>query len=95
MKRLLFRISDTFQISGRGLVIATDVIINEAKVKGINLKIGDTIELCRPNGTHINTTIAGIEFACPVDPKHFLAFLLPSNVLKEDVPAGTEAWSKE
>lgn len=94
MSRLLFGISDTFWISGRGLVIATDVTIREAETKGINLKVGDVLELRRPDGAQFITNVAGIEFLCPSDPERPFVLSLSPGILKEQVPVGTEVWSE-
>jgi len=93
MSHLLFRICDTFQITGRGVVIATDVKISEAEAKGVRLKIGDSIELRRPDGSCLAAAIVGVEHLNPYNPERPLAFLLSPQILKDEVPTGAEAWS--
>ena len=93
MSHFLFKICDTFQITNGGLVVATDLKEEDAKAKGIRLKVGDTLELRRPDGSRVMSGIAGIGMLNPSVPNRPLDFLLSAEIAKEDVPVGTEAWS--
>lgn len=88
MSALLFTVRDTFWIEKRGLVLTTDI-----KPQQVELRRGDAIELRRPDGSSVITRVVGIERAIPYDPERTLAILLPNDILKEDVPIGTEVWS--
>jgi hypothetical protein len=93
MSRFLFKIRDTFWLTNRGLVVATDLTGEDARAQGISLRVGDTLGLRRPDGSRVASGIAGIEMVSPYVPNRALGFLLSPGVAKEDVPAGTEAWS--
>ena len=88
MSALLFIVRETFQLERRGLILATDV-----KQEQTGVRMGDSIELRRPDGSSLITTITGIERAIPYDPNRTLAVLLPADISKADVPIGTEVWS--
>lgn len=77
----LFKVEDTFQITGRGLILVPGLGTNADKVS-----IGMIIKLKKPDKTEIVTTIAGIAFARKAP------LLLPKEIKKEDVPIGTEVW---
>ena len=93
MSQFLFKICDTFQIANRGLVVATDLKEGDARAKGIRLKVGDILELRRPDGSRVMSKIAGIGMLNPYVPNRPLDFLLSAELGKKDVPVGTEAWS--
>jgi hypothetical protein len=93
MSRLLFKICDTFWLTNRGLVVATDLTGEDASDKGISLRVGDALELRRPDGSRVVSGVAGIAMVNPYVPNRRLDFLLSPGVAKEDVPVGTEAWS--
>ena len=93
MSHFLFKICDTFQITNRGLVVATDLKEEDAKAQGIRLKVGDILELRRPDGSCVMSRIAGIGMLNPSVPSRLLDFLLSAELGKKDVPVGTEAWS--
>ena len=88
MSALLFTVRDTFRLENRGLILAADVKPEQAGVR-----MGDSIELRRPDGSSLVTVVIGIERAIPYDPDRTLAVLLPGDILKADVPIGTEVWS--
>ncbi len=80
---------DTFEIKGRGVVVATDE--NYEQFPGdLNLKIGDRIELRMGGRVILCTKIVGIEHFDPWSPRHLFALLLPSAVSKADAPIGSE-----
>ena len=54
--------------------------------------VGDKVELRRPDGKQIATTIAGIEHAKKFDGSSAYPLRFPLSVCKEDVPLGTEVW---
>ncbi len=64
MTEKIFVIEDHFQINGRGLVITGKIQKNSPE-----LKIGTPIIVCRPDGSKVETKIAGIEMCSPRNPK--------------------------
>ena len=88
MGRLLFKVQETFKLKDVGLVIVADNL-----ARGLNLKIGDELELRRPDGTSLMTTVDSLPLLCPFDPERQLPISLPKGIGKEDVPIGTEVWS--
>lgn len=77
----LFKVEDTFQITGRGLILVPGLGINAEKVM-----VDMHIKLKKPDNTEILTKISGIEFSVKAP------ILLPKEIKKEDVPIGTEVW---
>jgi hypothetical protein len=89
--RLLLIVEDTFAISGRGLIVASDVDLGAGYQRRI------TAELRRPDGTISHAeALAQVPFIDPPRPgprpQHMLLF--PS-LTKTDVPIGTEVWMTE
>jgi hypothetical protein len=85
--RRLFTVESTFVIEGRGLVPVPGIVPIDDEC----FRIGDPITLVRPDGTKINTSIAGLEM---LDPNpHRDVVVLIRGLLKVDVPPGTEVWS--
>src|SRR5689334_19776276 len=87
MLAFLSTVAGAFEIGGRGIVVVPGVL-PEGKWK---LRVGDPITLERPDGSKLETTIAGIEMGArsrePIKP-----LLLGRNVTKADVPIGTKLW---
>lgn len=81
-------IEDVFDIKGRGIIIAL-----RTKGEPVNLKIGDTIEILRPDRTQLITSVQGIEITCrqcfteSVIP--MMSILLDSTVSKADITQGS------
>ncbi len=89
MSHLLFIVEDTFLIRGRGLVLAPGIPHSDQT----RIRVGDPLQLKRPNGSTFETAIAGIEFLTP-NPMRVTPILL-TNLCKDDVPVGTEVWISE
>jgi hypothetical protein len=89
MKRLLFTVADSFEITGRGLVIIPGIIPRDDE----RFRVGDAIELRRPDGTVFHARIAGLELLNPTPPDHSIPVLMPLGISKQDAPLGTEVWS--
>ena len=81
------RIEDTFEITGRGMVLLPGIPDDRKKYV---VHIGDSLEVRKPDGQHLITTVAGIEMCN--SPKRFIPLLLSKDVRKEDVPVGSELW---
>jgi hypothetical protein len=78
---LLFKVEQTFVISGTGLVL----------IPGLGNRIvptGSKIKVVRPDKSELLTTIHGITFKENT-------IVLNSNTKKEDVPVGSEIWLLE
>jgi len=90
---LVGAVSDTFEIRGRGLVVATDTPY-ERLPRELKLRIGDPIEF-RSGGSILRSTVVGIEHSDPWSPKQLFAFLLPHEVVKADIAIGAEVWTVE
>ena len=89
MARCLFKVEDTFLITGRGLVLVPGIVpIGEERFRA-----GDPLLLKRPDGSELTTTIGGLEMLCP-NPRRDVIIML-KGFTKEDVPIGTEIWSTE
>ena len=88
------KVHDTFEIKGRGVVVATDTTYDQLP-RELRLKIGDPIELRVDGKVILRTKVVGIEHCDPWSPEHTFAFLLPRDLSKADVPIGSEVWSVE
>jgi hypothetical protein len=56
-----------------------------------HFRVGDPILLRRPDGLEIKTNIDGLELPYP-NPKGEVLIML-KDLVKDDVPIGTEVWS--
>jgi len=84
----LFVVERTFTVFGRGIALLPGVPKFEP---GPRVAPGMSIELRRPDGTILATTIRAIEwFQTPPQPAAPL--LMPAEIAKEEVPEGTEVW---
>ena len=90
MSRFLFKVIDTFWLETIGLVVATDV-----RTGAVSLRVGEAIELRRPDGSRLKTEVAAIPRLRPHNPDRPFDFLLPKGVGKGDVPVGTEVWASQ
>jgi len=86
MGRLIFVVEDTFSIKGRdGTILAPGVPAH------FKVAVGASIELRRPDGSRLATTIIGIEFfSDPPNPKPERPIMV--RALQDQVPVGTEVW---
>jgi len=86
-RRLLFAVSRTLEVKG---IVCIEPLVPFALLEGERLSKGDRLELRRPDGAVIQTTIYGLEW--PYPSKGALIMTLPPQVKKTDVPEGTEIW---
>lgn len=77
----LTTVENSFMITGRGLVLVPGLGENARRVQA-----GARIKLVRPDGSVMHTTIQGDSF----NDGHEL--LVGPEVVKADVPVGTEVW---
>jgi hypothetical protein len=85
----LSKVEDVFEISGRGCVV---VPASPRAGLDFQLHAHDSIQLRNPDGRVLDTYIAGIEMLCGPKVRDCVAFLLPENIAKQDVPRETEIW---
>ena len=88
MLSYLSSVEDTFAITGRGVVLVPGVPRGEKKYF---VRVGDSLEIRKPDGQRLLTRVAGIEMCSPPS-KIGIPLLLPRDVQKEDVPIGSELW---
>lgn len=87
--RCLFVIAATFAVKGRGIALAPGISPEGDE----RFRVGDTVELRKPDATVVRTKIKGIEILSPIPPSRAFVILLAETFKKEDVPIGTEVWS--
>ena len=73
-----------FEIEGRGCVVCPGLLYADNPA----VRIGDQIDLLRPDGSEIRTSIRGIEMIRTTERKS-LPLLLPSDIHKNEIPPGT------
>jgi hypothetical protein len=88
MPRSLYTVEDSFFLKGRGLVTLPGIVPRE----GERFRIGDWVEIRRPDGSRLVWAIGGIEMSDPAPPTPGVVILL-RELGKEDVPIGSEIWS--
>lgn len=87
---LLFIVEDAFQITNRGCVLAPGP---SGEAGAQPLRIGDRLQLRKPDGQSFETVIQGVEMLGRPRQKVITApILLPRDITKNDVPKGTEVW---
>ena len=90
MRQKLFTIDDTFNLSGRGIVVTGELAANTPI-----FRIESIVVLVHPNGNELVTEISGIAMVNPVDYENFnrnkIGVLLKVTK-KEDAPVGTEVY---
>jgi hypothetical protein len=90
---LIGKVSDTFEIKGRGLIVSTDTTV-ERLHKDLKLKIGDPIEIRVDGVAVLPSKVAGLEMCDPWTAQRSFGFLL-RDLRKDDVPLGAEIWTIE
>lgn len=94
MRQKLFVIEDTFQITGRGIVVT-----GKLKLDSPAFKAGSAVILIRPDGKEFTTKVFGIEQVKPIDYENFnwnrIGVMFENIICKEDVPIGTEIFLDE
>lgn len=85
MSRRLFIVEDAFHLEGRGVVPVPGIIPEGSE----RFRIGDSIQLRRPDGSTQLCIIGGIDLSNPK--LHFP--ILIAGITKDAIPIGTEVWS--
>jgi len=78
-------IEDVFQIDGRGCIVVPGLSLDDDP----HVCVGDPITLRRPDGTELQTNVAGIEMIRTLN-RNAMPILLPKKIQKNDVPIGSE-----
>lgn len=86
--QLLFKVKDVFSISGEGLILGPGV----PRV-GPSVKIGDAIEIRRPDGSTLSTKVGGLGMFGGPPLAEAVPLLIPVPGTKEQVPPGSEVWT--
>lgn len=89
MATYLFRIAETFDISDRGRIVASDTKIIDIPFM---VRAGSKIELRFADGSVAATSIKGLEHSRPFSPYRPYAFLVGDEVQGLPLPTGTEVW---
>ena len=89
LPQLICRVEDTFVIPRRGLVLCPDAEVPE----GVTIRRGDPVELRTPDSRTTQTRIRAIEILTP-NPKRILPMILEAPLTKDDVPVGSEIWTR-
>ena len=84
--RLLIVVDDTFEFQDGTLHFSPLVPVPALE----GLKAGDPLELRRPDGTTIHTTLYGLDWPSPMSGEMGLSMNKP--LTKADVPVGSEIW---
>jgi hypothetical protein len=85
---LFAKVEAVFHVPGRGTVIVP------AFLSDLRVPVGSPIQLRVPDGKVRDTYITAVEFLSGLGSSR-LAFMLPRDVEKQDVPEGTEIWLAE
>jgi hypothetical protein len=72
-----------------GLVVVMDQRTDQLTAP---VRVDDAIEFRPPNGAALMSSVRGIEHADPWTAKRFFAFLLPADIVRGEVPLGSEVW---
>jgi hypothetical protein len=89
--KFLSRVEKTFAIPGCGVRVKPGIPCDGNKHF---VFIGDPIEIRKPDGQRLLTSISGIEMA-NTPPEAGIALLLPEDMQAKDVPVGSELWHEE
>lgn len=87
MRRFLSTVEDVFELRGRGCVVAPGIPRHFESA----VQIGDPLWLSHPDGFEQMTTVGGIEFLTPPNPRGN-SLLLGCNLSKANLPIGTRLW---
>jgi hypothetical protein len=88
MRIQLSIVEGVFELSGRTSVIVAPGIPRNF---GYKVQPGDRITLERPDGSTLESFVAGIEMLSPPSPLA-IPFQLGEGVTKDEVPIGTKLW---
>jgi hypothetical protein len=81
-------VSDVFEFQDGTLHFSPTVPLS--MIDRVHLKAGDELELRRPDGTVVKTTLHALDWPAPFNGK--LGLCLDMLLTKTDIPVGTEVW---
>ena len=84
--RYLFTVSDIFVIRDRGIVLAPGVSPRQ------EIRVGDAVELHRPDGTVLISVIKGVEFLDPPNLSKDRSIPILLSNTADEVPLGTKVY---
>jgi hypothetical protein len=87
--RLLLVVEDTFEFQDGSIHFSP--LVAMPTLEGV--KAGDPLELRRPDGTTMRTTLYGLDWPSPMCGKLGLSVKKP--LTKADIPVGTEIWKMD
>jgi hypothetical protein len=89
MSEYLFNIAESFEITGRGLVLASDL-----KIRQISQLVspGHLLEFRLASGTSFRSRVISIDLSTPFSPNRPLGFQVEPIVRRADLPIGTAVW---
>ncbi len=98
--KMLCTVADCFELRGRGIVVVaneTSARIHAQFNEDFPYRVGDRIELRRPDGSNISTLLQSIHSVSKAsqNPSRFIRypeFSFARDVELSDVPMGTEVW---
>lgn len=79
---LLFKVSDTFRVEGKGLLLSGK---GKTNLKGVDFQ--SELKLVLPNKSELSTSVVGINWSN--------GDLIVSDAEKLEIPNGTEVWLQE
>lgn len=88
--RLLCKVQDVFEISGRGCILTPG--FSETAAANLQIRAKDPIQLRRADGSMVRTHIHAVEILDGPNRRWCVPVLLPPEFTKSDVPIGTEIW---
>ena len=89
MDKLLSVVEEVFEITVRGCILIPGIPLDTPHV----VKIRAPIRLLRPDGSTVETYVAGIEMISATPPRPGpIPILLPPELRKSDIPVGTQVF---
>ena len=82
-------VEESFNLETGGCFLTPGIPVDR---KTLKIKVGETIELRRPDGHVIKTMIEGLMMVCRTPEAPPIPIALPKRFRKEDIPVGTEIW---
>lgn len=89
MREYLFNIAESFELSGQGLVLASDRKIHQIPQL---LCVGHIVEFCPVGAPAFRAKVTSLQHMSPFSPYKPQGFSVESFVRKEQVPVGTPVW---
>jgi len=85
----LFTVTHTFMLPNHGIALMPGIAPKGEE----RFRVGDFVELRRPDRSILQVKITGIEMLSPVPADRSFPIVIKEIKRKDDVPIGTEVWS--